>query len=82
MEKYENTNSEDLRNDGIKKLTELRNNDKADISLKEANTNAYDIGDIVGASEIRTGVSVAATVTQKIIKIKNGVVNTEYKTGG
>ena len=82
VETYENANSEDLRNDGIKKLTELRNNDKADISLNEANTNAYDIGDIVGASEIRTGVSVAATVTQKIIKIKNGVVSTEYKTGG
>lgn len=79
---YENTNSEDLRADGIKRLTELQNNDKAEISLREANKNAYDIGDIVGASELKTGVTVAATVTQKIIKIKNGVVSTEYKTGG
>ena len=81
-EKYENTNSEDLKTDGIKKLSDLQNKDKADISLKDANTNVYDIGDIVGASELKTGVSVAATVTQKIIKIQNGVISTEYKTGG
>ena len=78
-EPYENANSEDLRQDGISRLKSLRNNDKTDFSLKEAKT--YDIGDIVGASEIRTGVTVTAVVTQKIIKIKNGVVSTEYKTG-
>lgn len=77
---YENAISEDLRQDGISRLKSLRNNDKAEISPK-ANVIPYDIGDIVGASEIRTGVSVAAVVTQKIIKIKNGVISTEYKTG-
>ncbi len=81
-DKYENTNSEDLRKDGISHFKSLRNNDKAEFSLKEANTNPYDIGDIVGASEIRTGVTVTETVTQKIIKIINGVVKTEYKSGG
>ena len=80
-ESYENTNSEDLRKDGISYLKSLRNNDKAEISLREANTIPYDIGDIVGASEIRTGIAVEAIVTQKIIKIKNGVISTEYKTG-
>lgn len=78
---YENTNSEDLRRDGISRFKSLRNNDKADFSLKKANAIPYDIGDIVGASEIRTGINVTATVTQKIIKIKNGVISTEYKTG-
>lgn len=80
-ETYENTNSEDLRQDGISRLKSLRNNDKAEISLNKANAIPYDIGDIVGASEIRTGITVAAIVTQKIIKIKNGVISTEYKTG-
>ena len=79
---YENTNSDDLRNDGIAKFKELRNNDKAEIALPETEGLSYDIGDIVGASEIKSGVSVSATVTQKIVKIKNGVVSTEYKTGG
>ena len=79
---YDNSNSDDLRSDGIKRLKELRNNDKAEISLSESEGQTYDIGDIVGATEYKSGVSVAATVTQKIVKINNGVVSTEYKTGG
>ena len=82
VDTYENTNSEDLRSDGIKKLTDLRNNDKAEISLSETVAIEYDIGDIIGATEYKSGISVAATVTQKIVKINNGVVSTEYKTSG
>ena len=81
-ETYENTNSENLRSDGEKKFAELRNNDKAEISLSETEGLIYDIGDIVGANEYKSGVSVSAVVTQKIVKISNGVVSTEYKTGG
>lgn len=79
---YDNTSTEDLRSDGIKKMKELQNGDKAEISILEMEGLTYDIGDIVGASEVRSGVSVAATVTQKIVKIANGTVSTEYKTGG
>ncbi len=82
VDTYDNNNSDNLRSDGTKKLAELRNNDKADIALPETEGLFYDIGDIVGASEMKSGVSVAATVTQKIVKINNGVVSTEYKTGG
>ena len=78
---YENSGSDDLRKDGIEHLTELRNTDSAEISLSESEGLVYDIGDIVGASEYKSGISVAATVTQKIIKIQNGVVSTKYKTG-
>ena len=79
---YENSNSDDLQSDGIARFQELRNNDKAEIALSETEGLSYDIGDIVGASEIKSGISVATTVTQKIVKINNGVVSTEYKTGG
>ena len=82
VETYDNSSSEDLRNDGIKRFTEIRNNDKAEIDLSEMEGITYDIGDIVGATEYKSGVSVAARVKQKIVKIKNGVVSTEYKTGG
>ena len=82
VETYENTNSDDLRSDGIKHFIELRNNDKAEIALSESQGLSYDIGDIVGAKEYKSGVSVSAAVTQKIVKIYNGVVSTEYKTGG
>ena len=82
VDTYENTNSEDLRSDGIKKFNELWNSDKADIDLSETDGLAYDIGDIVGATEHLSGVSVTARVVKKIVKIKNGVVSTEYKTSG
>lgn len=82
---YENTNAEssdELRKGGEDRLKELRNNDKAEITLLENEGLFYDIGDIVGATEYKTGVNVAETVTQKIVKISNGVISTEYKTGG
>ena len=82
VDTYDNTNSEELRSDGIKHFKELRNNDKAEISLSETDGLTYDIGDIVGAKEYKSGISVSAAVTQKIVKIYNGVVSTEYKTGG
>lgn len=79
---YDNSNSDNLRKDGIERLNELRNKDKAEIAIPENDTLSYDIGDIVGASDMKSGVRVAATVSQKIVKINNGVVSTEYKTGG
>lgn len=79
---YENTNSEDLKSDGIKHLSEIRNTDTAEIFLSESGGLAYDIGDLVGATEYKSGVSVAAAVSQKIVRINNGVVSTEYQTSG
>ena len=80
-EKYENSNTEDLRSDGVKRLKELRDNDKAEITLPENDALTYDIGDIVEASDVQTGVSATASVTQKIVRINNGAISTEYKTG-
>lgn len=82
---YDNSNAEssdELRKGGIKRLDELRSIDKAEIGIPESATLSYDIGDIVGASDMKSGVRVAAIVSQKIVKINNGVVSTEYKTGG
>lgn len=82
MDTYDNTNSENLRSDGIKRLKELRNSDKAEIDLPETGSQMFDIGDIVGATDIKSGIVVVETVTQKIIRITNGKITTEYKTGG
>lgn len=79
---YDNSNTDNLRNDGIARLKELRDSDNADFTLSESLERAYDIGDIVGATETQSGVSVNVTVTKKIVKINNGAIRTEYKTGG
>lgn len=84
-DKYENTNAESsdaLRSEGVKRLKELRNNDTAEISINEDDAFVYDIGDVVSAYEVTSGIKVATKVTQKIIRINNGVVSTEYKTEG
>lgn len=78
---YDNNGSEDLRSDGIKRFKELLAVDKAEISLLEDGVAEYDIGDIVGAMDIEAGVTVSAAVSQKIVRISNGAVSTEYKTG-
>lgn len=78
---YDNNGSEDLRSDGIKRFKELLAVDKAEISLLEDGVAEYDIGDVVGAMDIEAGVTVSAAVSQKIVRISNGAVRTEYKTG-
>ena len=83
-ETYDNNSaesSEELRTEGISQLEQLRNNDSAEISSPEGRTQAYDIGDIVGASDVRSGVTASAAVSQKIVKINDGVIKIEYKTG-
>ncbi len=82
---YENTSAEtsdDLRDGGISRLRELWNMDVADISVPESYDLEYDIGDILGATEIRSGITVTTKVSQKIVRIKNGAISTEYQTGG
>lgn len=41
----------------------------------------YDINDCVGASDEVTGIGAVERITQKIVKIKRGVVSFDYKTG-
>lgn len=82
---YENTAVEsidELEEGGIARLVELRNSDKAQMDLVETAAPLYDIGDIVCATDIETGISIFTPVTQKIVKIENGAIRTEYKTGG
>lgn len=83
VEVYDNSgaDSDKLEQDGIKRFQELLDCDKAEISIGESDEFTYDIGDIVGASELRSGISVSTAVTQKIVKIKNGVISTDYKIG-
>ena len=77
---YENTSTEDLLTDATKHFKELLDTDTAEIALAETDM-VYDINDIVGAIDRKSGISATTTVTQKIVKINNGVVTIEYKTG-
>ena len=69
-----------LVDNGLKKMQEYYNCDKIDIKLDDSYD--YDIGDIVGAKENVTGISVWQPITKKIIKIVNGKINIDYEVGG
>lgn len=64
---------------GIKKLKESYDCDE--ISAEFEPDKKYDIGDIVGAVEEVTGVTVWQPITKKIVRIQKGIETIEYKIG-
>lgn len=81
-EVYENAITDELEMDATTRFKELRGTDLAKIKPEESEGITFDIGDIVGATEYVTGLNLAQVVTQKIIKIKNGVESISYNVGG
>lgn len=71
---------EDLIKEGTQRLSELQMQDDLDISLDETE-DAYDVGDIVGATDNVTGVSIAVPISKKIVVIQNGRESISYETG-
>lgn len=65
---------------GIAKLQEYWSLDSVDISL-DSDEYEYDIGDIVGATESITNITVTSSITKKIVTIDSGSVSIQYKLG-
>lgn len=72
-------NYHDLAVKGVEKFRELLDGDEISIHLK--NSIDYDIGDIVGATDTYTGISVIKKITKKIVTINNNEMNTSYEIG-
>lgn len=64
---------------GIQHLRQLKAEETQNLSITEYDLN---IGDTVGGYDEITGTDVSQEVTNKIIKIKNGLVTAEYEIGG
>ena len=64
--------------EGIERLAEAWQTDSMGIALEETDV-VYDIGDIVGVLEPKTGISTIQEVVKKIIKIDNDDVKIEYE---
>jgi hypothetical protein len=78
---YPNAESEeDLIQNGTEELLKLMEPDKLTMDFDDTTDN-YDVGDIVGAYDNITGISVAAVITKKIVTIKNGQITISYKVG-
>lgn len=79
---YEDTSAEaeELIQKGTEELLKLWEPDKLKVDFDDS-TDSYDVGDIVGACDNITGISVAAVITKKIVTIKNGLITISYKVG-
>lgn len=69
-----------LVENGIKKFTEYLQRDKISITLNPI--EQYDIGDIVGAKDEVTGLTVVQAISKKIFKLTGDRVSISYETGG
>ena len=78
---YSSAESEaDLIDKGTERFKELF--EPADISVDfNEYDDTYDVGDIVGAYDEITQLSVSAAITKKIITIQNGKITIQYKAG-
>lgn len=73
---YEYSNietEEELVEEGTKHLKGILSTDEISIDF-DADSDAYDVGDIIGAVDNITGLTAYATIAKKIVTIKNGVV--------
>jgi hypothetical protein len=71
---------EALQQKGTGKLKGYVSEGKVDMDFDET-TDKYDLGDIIGSKDIKTGISVKEKVTKKIVKINGTEINIEYKVG-
>lgn len=79
---YSYTSAEDLeqlKKDGIKHLESLRNYKGMEAHIDNVDV---DIGDMVGGRDRITGMSIQQPVVDKILTIKDGETDVEYKLKG
>ena len=77
---YRQDNYYDLVDNALKRFNDYLNCDKINITLSPS--EQYDIGDVVGATDDITGLSVIAPITKKIVKISKNRKTVSYETGG
>ena len=73
-------NYADLVTNGIAKLQEYWSLDSVTISLT-TDEQEYDVGDVVGATENLTKVTITSQITKKIVTIENNKISVQYELG-
>lgn len=78
---YPNVESEEeLVKSGTEELKALWATDELSVDF-DASDDSFDVGDIVGAYDYITNITVATDITKKIVTIKNGQTTISYKVG-
>lgn len=77
---YDNTSSEDLEADSVKKFAEINSADEYSMTIRD--DIELELGDIVGGRDYITGITVSQPITKKIIKYSNKKQSISYGIGG
>lgn len=82
---YENPNAEsedDLYKGGLETLKQSRNKGELQFNFNVTDEKSiYDIGDVIGAKELVTGITMARAIAKKIVVVTNDLVKISYKVG-
>lgn len=76
---YTSADAERLKEDGAKRLKELKNYKTCEMTVDDIN---LELGDIVSGYDAITDTQVKKSVVRKILKIQDGQMNVEYKVKG
>lgn len=77
---YDNSSTEDLKGDAIKKFAEINSVDEYSMTIKD--DMELELGDIVGGRDYITGMTIVQPITRKIIKYSNKKQSISYEIGG
>lgn len=71
---------EELIAKGTEHMEEYQNTNEVKVNFS-SDEESFDIGDVVGAADVVTGLEVATDITKKIVTVQNGVTKISYKVG-
>lgn len=71
---------EELEKEGRKEFTSRRGDGKIELTLSQ--TQEFDISDIIGATELVTGISVIKHISKKIVTIEKDRLKVDYNING
>lgn len=71
---------EELEGKGVERMQKAWNSDYVSTNF-DSDSNSFDIGDIVGAKDQKTGIVGKSEITKKIVTINNNSTTISYKVG-
>lgn len=74
-----NHNGDELRTAGTKKLRDLWA-ESGSVTVQARQSVVFDLGDLVGGTDVRSGISATATVTKKVASFKAGSLSYTYSS--
>lgn len=73
--------AEELETIGTEHLQAMWIGDELSVSLIDEDSNAYDVGDVVGGIDNVTRIAVTSSITKKVVSVKNGQITVVLSTG-